>query len=176
MRKKPVVRLYLVSSSELNLERVLYMSSIEAKIKELGFELPEPTKPMAAYVPTVRTGNLVFISGQAPVKDGEMIKGRVGEDLTLEEGYEAAQYCVLGALSQLKAAIGSLDNVVRIVKLLGWVSSADGFDQQPQVMNGASELLEKLFGEKGKHARSAVSAHILPLNIAVEVEMVVEVK
>lgn len=152
------------------------MSEVERRLKELGFELPEPSKPMAAYVPTVRTGNLVFISGQAPRKNGVSITGRVGEDLTLEEGYEAAQYCVLSALAHLKAEIGSLDNVVRIVKVLGWVSSAPDFDQQPKVMNGASELLENIFGERGKHARSAVSAHVLPSNIAVEVEMIVEVR
>lgn len=152
------------------------MSTIEAKIKELGFELPTPGEPMAAYVPVVRTGNLVFISGQAPVKDGSMITGRVGQNLTLEQGYEAAQYCVLNGLAQLKKEIGSLDNVERIVKVLGWVNCTEDFTQQPQVMNGASELLEKIFGDKGKHARSAVSAHVLPLNIAVEVEMIVQVK
>lgn len=152
------------------------MSQVEARLKELGFQLPEPAKPMAAYIPTVRTGNLVFVSGQAPRKDGEMIKGRVGKDLTLEEGYEAAQYCILNALAQLKAEAGSLDNVERIVKLLAWVNSAPDFDQQPSVVNGASELLEKVFGESGKHARSAVSSHVLPHNIAVEIEMIAQLK
>ena len=152
------------------------MSQVEARLRELGFELPTPAKPVAAYVPTVRTGNLVFVSGQGPRKGDQMITGRVGKDLTLEQGYEAAQYCALNALAQLKQEIGSLDNVVRIVKVLGWVNSAPDFDQQPRVINGASELLEKAFGERGKHARSAVSAHVLPFNIAVEVEMVVEVK
>lgn len=151
-------------------------SEVEARLKELGLELPEPQPPAAAYVPTVRTGNLVFISGQGPKKGDRTITGRVGEDLTLEEGYEAAQYCVLNALAHLKAEIGSLDNVVRIVKLLGWVNCTPDFTKQPFVMNGASELLERIFGERGKHARSAVSAHVLPFNIAVEVEMVVEVK
>lgn len=152
------------------------MSQVEQRLRELGFELPPPAKPLAAYVPTVRTGNLVFVSGQAPRKGDRQITGRVGQDLTLEEGYEAAQYCILGALSALKAEIGDLDNVVRIVKVLGWVNSAPDFDQQPFVINGASELLEKVFGERGRHARSAVSAHVLPFNIAVEIEMIAEVK
>ncbi len=152
------------------------MSQVEQRLRELGFELPPPAKPLAAYVPTVRTGNLVFVSGQAPRKGDRTITGRVGQDLTLEQGYEAAQYCILNALSALKAEIGDLDNVVRIVKVLGWVNSAPDFDQQPYVINGASELLEKVFGERGKHARSAVSAHVLPFNIAVEIEMIAEVK
>ena len=151
------------------------MSQVELRLKELGFELPQAPAPVAAYVGAVRTGNLVFVSGQGPSKDGKTIKGRVGSDLTLEQGYEAAQLCALNALAQVKAVVGSLDNVVRVVKLLGWVNSAPDFDQQPFVINGASELLLKVFGEKGKHARSAVSAHVLPFNIAVEVEMVVEV-
>lgn len=149
----------------------------EARLKELGLTLPEPATPMAAYVPAVRTGNLVFMSGQAPTRDGEIIyKGRVGQDLTLEEGYEAARLVALNLLAQLKAEIGSLDRVKRIVKLLGWVNSAPDFNQQPYVVNGASELFEQVFGERGKHARSAVSAHTLPFSIAVEIEMVVEVE
>ncbi len=152
------------------------MSQVESRLKELGFELPEAPSPVAAYVGAVRTGNLVFVSGQGPSKDGESIKGRVGQDLTLEEGYKAAQLCILNALAQVKALVGSLDNVERVVKLLGWVNCTPDFDQQPFVINGASELLVNVFGDKGKHARSAVSAHVLPFNIAVEIEMVVEVK
>lgn len=152
------------------------MSQIESRLKELGFELPEAPVPLAAYVGAVRTGNLVFVSGQAPRKDGKDITGRVGSDLTLEEGRKAAELCVLNGLAQVKALVGSLDNVERIVKLLGWVNSAPDFNQQPLVINGASELLIKVLGDKGKHARSAVSAHVLPFNIAVEIEMIVEVK
>lgn len=153
------------------------MASPEERLKELGITLPTPPKPLAAYVPAVRAGDLVFISGQAPTRDGQPVwTGRVGADLTLEEGYEAARLVMINALAVLKEEIGSLDNVARIVKLLGWVNSAPDFVQQPQVINGASELLEQIFGERGKHARSAVSAHTLPFNIAVEIEMIAQVK
>jgi enamine deaminase RidA (YjgF/YER057c/UK114 family) len=153
------------------------MPSPEERLKELGIELPKPPKPLAAYVPAVRAGDLVFISGQAPMRDGKPVyTGRVGADLTLEEGYEAARLVMINALAVLKEEIGSLDNVERIVKVLGWVNSAPDFTQQPQVINGASELLEQVFGERGRHARSAVSAHTLPFNIAVEIEMIVQVK
>jgi len=151
-------------------------SQVEARLKELGLTLPSPPRPVAAYVPAIRTGNLIFVSGQLPVRDGELVKGRVGADLTVEEGYEAARLCVLNALAQVKAELGSLDRVERVVKLVGWVSSAPDFDQQPKVINGASELLEAIFGEKGRHARSAVSAHILPLGAAVEIELIVEAR
>ena|SRR5690606_7633340 len=153
------------------------MPSPEERLKELGIELPKPPKPLAAYVPAVRAGDLVFISGQAPMRDGKPVyTGRVGADLTLEEGYEAARLVMINALAVLKEEIGNLDNVERIVKVLGWVNSAPDFTQQPQVINGASELLEQVFGERGRHARSAVSAHTLPFNIAVEIEMIVQVK
>ena len=153
------------------------MPSPEERLKELGIELPKPPKPLAAYVPAVRAGDLVFISGQAPMRDGKPVyTGRVGADLTLEEGYEAARLVMINALAVLKEEIGSLDNVERIVKVLGWVNSAPDFTQQPQVINGASELLEQVFGERGRHAQSAVSAHTLPFNIAVEIEMIVQVK
>lgn len=151
-------------------------SRVEARLKELGLTLPSPPRPVAAYVPSIRTGNLVFVSGQLPLKDGVLVKGRVGQDLSVEEGYEAARLCVLNALAQVKAELGSLDRVERVVKLVGWVSSAPDFDQQPKVINGASELLEAIFGEKGRHARSAVSAHILPLGAAVEIELIVEAR
>lgn len=151
--------------------------SAEARLKELGITLPTPPKPVAAYVPAVRAGDLVFVSGQGPLKDGEAVwKGRVGADLTLEEGYEAAKLTIINALAVLKSEIGSLDNVVRIVKLLGWVNSAPDFVKQPFVMNGASELLVEVFGDKGKHARTAISAHTLPFGIAVEIEMIAQVK
>lgn len=153
------------------------MSDVEKRLAELGFELPEAPKPAAAYVPAVRTGNLVFVSGQGTRVNGEWkYQGRVGEKNSLEDGYKAAQVVVLNALAALKQEIGDLDRVKRIVKLLGWVNSSADFNQQPYVINGASELLEKAFGEKGKHARSAVSAHVLPFDTTVEIEMVVEVE
>lgn len=153
------------------------MATPEERLRELGIELPTPPKPLAAYVPAVRVGDLVFISGQGPIRDGKPVcVGRVGADLTLEQGYEAARLVMINALAVLKQEIGSLDRVERIVKVLGWVNSAPDFVQQPMVINGASELLEQIFGEKGKHARSAVSAHTLPFGIAVEIEMIVQVK
>ena len=153
------------------------MSDVEERLSKLGFELPEAPKPVAAYVPSVRTGNLVFVSGQGTMVNGEWkYQGRVGEKYSQEEGYKAAQLVMLNGLAVLKQEIGDLDRVKRVVKLLGWVNSSPDFNQQPAVINGASELLEKVFGEKGKHARSAVSAHVLPFDTTVEIEMVVEVE
>lgn len=151
-------------------------SQVEARLAELGLSLPNPPRPVAAYVPAVVTGNLIFVSGQLPLKDGELVRGRVGAELTVEQGYEAARLCILNALAHIRAELGSLDRVERIVKLTGWVSSAPDFDQQPKVVNGASELLEALFGERGRHARSAVSAHVLPLGAAVEIELIAAVR
>ncbi|MEE9402983.1 MAG: RidA family protein [Desulfobacteria bacterium] len=151
--------------------------SAESKLKEIGLELPPAVKPIANYVPSVRTGNLVFLSGQGPLrKDGTMITGKVGADLTLEEGYEAARRVALGLLGSLKAEIGDLDKVRRVVKLLGMVNCTPEFTDQPKVINGASDLLVEVFGDKGKHARSAVGMNALPMNISVEIEMIVEVE
>ncbi len=153
------------------------MSQAEKKLEELGLVLPISPKPMAAYVPAVRSGNLVFISGQGTMVNGIwMYQGRVGEKYTKEEGYLAARTVMLNALAVLKQELGDLDRVRRIVKVLGWVNCSPDFNQQPYVINGASELLEKVFGERGKHARSAVSAHVLPFDTTVEIEMVVEVE
>jgi enamine deaminase RidA (YjgF/YER057c/UK114 family) len=153
------------------------MSDAEKRLAELGLELPEAPKPAAAYVPAVRTGDLVFVSGQGTRVNGEWIyQGRVGEKYALEDGYKAAQLVMLNALAVLKQEIGDLDRVKQVVKLLGWVNSAPNFNQQPYVINGASELLEKVFGDRGKHARSAVSAHVLPFDTTVEIEMIVEVE
>lgn len=153
------------------------VGEVEKKLAELGLELPEVTAPVAVYVPTVRTGNLVFVSGQVPKKGDDLLyRGHVGANVTLEQAYECARQCALNALAAIKAEIGSLDRVRRVVKLLGWVNSAPGFNQQPQVINGASELLVQIFGERGQHARSAVSAHELPLDSPVELEMIVEVE
>lgn len=152
------------------------MSYVEEKIREMGYELPTYTKPQASYEPAVRTGNLVFVSGQIAVFKGKLVKeGHVGAELTIDEGKECAVYCGLNALSTLKAAIGDLDAVKRIVKVLGFVSSAPGFDKQHLVMNGFSDFMEQVFGEKGRHARSAISCNELPFGTPVEVEMIVEV-
>ena len=149
----------------------------EEKLKEMGIELPTPPTPMANYVPAVRTGSLVFLSGHGPMKeDGTMVAGRVGEDLDLDAGYQAAFRVAIGLLASLKNAIGDLSKVVRVVKLLGMVNSADDFTDQPKVINGASDFLVDVFGDKGKHARSAVGMNVLPGNIPVEIEMIVEIE
>lgn len=151
--------------------------SYEAKIKELGLTIPEAPKPVAAYVPAVRSGNLVYTAGQIPFLNGELkYKGKLGKDLTVEEGYEAAKLCALNCLSVIKGVIGDLDKIVRVVRVGGFVNSVPEFSDQPKVVNGASELLGQIFGEAGKHARAAVGSINLPINAAVEVEMVVEVK
>jgi len=150
---------------------------IEARLKELGIELPPAVTPVANYVPAVRTGNLVFLSGHGPFKeDGSLITGKVGVDLTVEQGYQAARRVAIGLLGSLKAAIGDLDKVRQMVKLLGLVNCGPDFTDQPKVINGASDLLVEVFGDKGKHARSAVGTNALPVNIAVEIEMIVEVE
>ena len=149
---------------------------IEQELEKLGFVLPVP-KPLAAYVPAVRSGNLIFTAGQGPTVDGKAkFTGKLGRELTEEQGYQAAQICVVNCLACVKGLIGDLDKVERVVKLLGFVASVDGFTRQPWVMNGASELLIKLFGERGKHARSAIGTNQLPLDIPVEVEIVVQVR
>ena len=150
---------------------------IEEKIKELGFELPEVTKPLAAYIPAKKIGNLVMTSGQVPLVKGEIkYKGKVGKELSEEEGQKAAQVCALNCLSAIKGVIGNLDKVIEVVKLTVFVASTDSFTAQPKVANGASELIGKIFGEAGKHARSAVGVTALPLDAAVEIEMIVSIK
>lgn len=154
-----------------------YGQSPEAKIKELGIELFTPAKPIANYVKAVRTGNLVFTAGHGPGKaDGTNIKGRLGDNLTIEEGYEAARISCISLLSSLKAEIGDLSKVKRIIKVTGMVNSTADFYDQPKVINGCSDLLVEIFGEKGKHARAAVGMVSLPSNIAVEIEMIVEIE
>ncbi len=150
---------------------------VEAKIAALGIELPEAGSPVANYVNTVRTGNLVFTSGKGPKKpDGTYITGKLGADLTIEEGYEAARLTAIQQLAALKAELGDLNKVKRVVKVLGMVNSAPDFADQPKVVNGFSDLMVEVFGDKGKHARSAVGMGALPSNIAIEVEMIVEVE
>jgi len=149
----------------------------EVRLKEIGLELPPAVRPVANYVSAVRTGNLVFLSGHGPVReDGTMSTGKVGADLTLDEGYEAARRVALVLLASLKAEIGDLDKVRRVVKLLGMVNCRPDFVDQPKVINGASDLLVQVFGDKGRHARSAVGMNALPMDISVEIEMIVEVE
>ena len=151
-------------------------AEIDAKLAELGLTLPEPAAPVAAYVPVVVAGGLAHVSGQLPFLDGVLVKGRLGEDVDAGKGYEAARACGLMILAQLRAALGSLDRVERVVKLGGFVSSTGDFTDQPKVVNGASELMAALFGEAGKHARSAVGVPVLPLGAAVEVDAIVAVR
>ncbi|WP_067734548.1 RidA family protein [Novosphingobium naphthalenivorans] len=152
------------------------MSDIENRLAELGLTLPEPAAPVAAYVPVVVAGGLAHVSGQLPFVAGKLVTGRLGEDVALEDGIEAAQACAVMILAQLKAALGSLDRVERVVKLGAFVNSAGSFTDQPKIANGASELMVAVFGEAGKHARSAVGVPVLPLGAAVEVDAVVAVR
>jgi enamine deaminase RidA (YjgF/YER057c/UK114 family) len=150
--------------------------SVEDRIEELGYALPNPPQPVANYVGAVKTGNLVFVSGHGPRgANGERPNGKVGRELSREQGYEAARLCILVGLASLKREIGELDRVQRVVKLLCMVNCTEDFGEQPLVANGASDLLVELFGEKGKHARSAVGMQMLPGNIPVEIEMIVEI-
>ncbi len=151
--------------------------SYEAKLKELGLEIPEAPKPVAAYVPAVKIDKYVYTSGQIPFVNGELkYKGKVGGGVNEADAYEAAKICALNCLSVIKAQIGTLDNIERVVKVVGFVNSAPGFNMQPKVINGASELVGQIFGEAGQHARSAVGVNELPLDATVEVEMIVKVK
>jgi enamine deaminase RidA (YjgF/YER057c/UK114 family) len=153
------------------------MSQVEDRLGEKGLELPPPPSPLAQYVPAVRAGSLVFLAGHGTNKGGELIyRGKVGQDIDVETAYQAAQLVCLNMLASLKAEIGDLDRVKRIVKLLGMVNCTPDFGQQPEVINGASDLLVHLFGERGRHARSAVGMAALPRGISVEIEMVVEVE
>ncbi len=149
----------------------------EAKIKELGIDIPEAPKPLAAYVPANRVDNLIFTAGQLPLVSGKLFtEGKVGIEVSEEEAKKAAEICCINCLSAVKNLIGSLDNIEKIVKLTVFVASAEGFTNQPAVANGASELMVKIFGESGKHARSAVGVSELPINSPVEIEMIVKVK
>lgn len=151
-------------------------AEIEAKLAELGLALPAPAAPVAAYVPVVIAGGLAHVSGQLPFIDGALVTGRLGEDVDAERGAAAAQACGLMILAQLKAALGSLSRVERIVKLGAFVNSTAGFTDQPKIANGASELMAAVFGDAGRHARSAVGVPVLPLGAAVEIDAIVAVK
>jgi len=152
------------------------MPRVEERLEALGLQLPPSPSPVAAYVSTVRTGDLVFVSGHGPMRDGRFTGiGKLGRDLDIEAGYQAARLVMLNCLASVKAEIGDLDKITRIVKVLGMVNSAPGFEQQPAVINGASDLLIEILGDRGRHARSAVGMAELPFGISVEIEMVVEV-
>lgn len=150
------------------------MSQVEEKIRELGYTLPECPTPVGAYVPAVRLENgLIYVSGQTAIENGKpLYVGRVGEEISVEQAYDAARVCALRMLSEVKYAIDDLDRITQVVKVNGYVNAVAGFAQQPKVINGASELLEAVFGEKGRHARAAVGAGSLPDNAPVEVEMI----
>ena len=149
----------------------------EEKLKELSIDLPGIPKPLGSYVPFVKTGNLVYLSGMLPLQDGVLLKtGRVGETVSLEDAVLCARTAAVNALAVLKSAIGSLENVQRCVKITGFVASSADFADQPKAMNGASDLLFQVFGEEGRHARAAVGVNILPMNSPVEVEFIFEVK
>ena len=149
--------------------------SIDARLEELGIILPEAAAPVASYVPVVIHGGMAFVSGQISFVDGELMKGRLGDDVSLDDGMKAARGCGLMILAQLKAALGSLDRVERVIKLGGFVSSTPDFTDQPKVVNGASDLMLEVFGEAGKHSRAAVGVPSLPLGVAVEVDAIVAV-
>jgi enamine deaminase RidA (YjgF/YER057c/UK114 family) len=150
--------------------------SMESRLAELGIALPEPAAPVAAYVPTVEAGGLLHVSGQLPFVGGKLVTGRLGENVSLDAGIAAARACGLMILAQAKAALGSLDRVERVVKLGAFVNSTSAFTDQPKVANGASELMAEVFGDAGRHARSAVGVPVLPLGAAVEVDAILAVR
>ena len=153
------------------------MSEIENRIKNLGLVLPEVPAPLAAYIPAKKTGHVIFTAGQLPLLKGELIcKGLLGQDVDVEQAYQAARICTLNALAAIKGVVKDLDQIVQVVRVVGYVASASTFTQQPAIVNGASELLLEIFGEVGKHARSALGVASLPLNASVEIELTVEVK
>ncbi len=150
---------------------------VDARLAELGIDVPDAAAPVANYVGYVQTGNLVFVSGQVPIKDGQFqYQGKLGESMSLEDAQAAARLCAINVIAQVKAACGGdLDRVTRVVKLTGFVNSTGDFTDQPKVVNGASDLMVEVFADKGRHSRAAVSAAALPVGVAVEVEAVVEV-
>jgi enamine deaminase RidA (YjgF/YER057c/UK114 family) len=148
----------------------------EERLAALGLVVPDVVLPVAAYVPAVRTGSYVYTAGQLPMRDGELMRtGKVGSEVGVDEANECARQCTLNALAAVRSQVGDLSAVTRVVKVVGFVASAPGFTAQPQVVNGASELLGQVFGDSGQHARSAVGVAVLPLDAPVEIEMIVEV-
>lgn len=152
------------------------MSKIEARLAELGIDLPAAPAPAANYVPFVQSGKQIFVSGQISNAGGELIKGKLGAGMSVEEGAAAARTCGLALISQARAATGDLDRIKRVVKLTGFVNSTADFTDQPKVVNGCSDLMVEVFGDAGRHARSAVSAASLPLGVAVEIEAIFEIE
>ncbi|HEV8340518.1 MAG TPA: RidA family protein [bacterium] len=153
------------------------MPEIEERLRDLGLTLPSPQQPVANYLRAVRTGDLLFVSGHVPVQEGRIVyQGKLGGDMGVETGYEAARLAVLNCLATVKEELGDLDRVRRVVKVLGMVNSTPDFTETPAVMNGASDLLVQLYGERGRHARSAVGMSSLPHGVSVEIEMIVEVE
>jgi enamine deaminase RidA (YjgF/YER057c/UK114 family) len=151
-------------------------TSYESRLAELQIELPLPPQPLATYVPAVRAGDILFLSGVLPMRDGQLaFFGKLGRELTVEQGMEAARLALLNALAIVKQELGTLDRIARVVKVVGHVASAEGFVQQPQVLNGASDLLVEIFGEAGRHARVAVGAAELPRGAPVEIEVILSV-
>ena len=170
--KKMILITCLVIAGNL----LAHSQTAEEKLKQSGITLPIPQKPIANYVNAVRVGNLIFLAGKGPSRpDGTNITGKIGKELTIQQGYEAARLTGINQLAVLKAELGSLNKVKRIVKVLGMVNCTEDFTDQPKVINGFSDLMVEIFGENGKHARAAVGMYVLPMNIAVEVEMIVEV-
>ncbi|MEK6617702.1 MAG: RidA family protein [Nitrospirota bacterium] len=150
--------------------------SVEQKLIQLGITLPAPPKPVATYVPAVQAGDLLFLSGVIPFRNGKLtVEGKLGRDLTVEQGYEAARIALLNALAIVRSEIGTLDRVRKVVRLVGHVASAEGFVQQPAVVNGASDLLVRIFDDAGRHARVAIGAAELPLNSPIELELIFQI-
>ena len=153
------------------------MSTIENRLKDLGVSLPEAAAPAANYVPFAKTGNQLFISGQLPMLDGKIqVTGKLGDEVSLEDGKNAARICAINLLAQAKAATGNLDKVTRLVKIVGFVNSTGDFTDQPQIINGASDFIVEAMGDAGRHARSAVSAASLPFGVPVEIEAIFEIE
>jgi enamine deaminase RidA (YjgF/YER057c/UK114 family) len=170
-------KILLLFISGFVLSMALNAQDAETKLKEKGIVLSPPSSPIANYVNVVRVGNLLFLAGKGPQKaDNSYITGKVGKDLTIEQGYEAARITAINHLAVIKNELGSLNKVKRIVKVLGMVNCTEDFKDQPKVINGYSDLMVEIFGDKGKHARSAVGMYALPLNMAVEVEVIVEIE
>ena len=165
-----------METQEKEFEREYLMGRVEKRLDELGLLLPQIPKPLAAYIPAKRVGNLVFTAGQLPIVNGVLIcKGLLGQDIQIDEAFQAARVCTLNALSAVKGVVDDLDKIVQIVRIVGYVAGIQKFVQQPAVINGASELILEIFGEFGKHARSAIGVSSLPLNASVEIELTLEV-
>jgi enamine deaminase RidA (YjgF/YER057c/UK114 family) len=170
-------KIFLLFVSTLVMSTAIIAQDAETRLKEKGIVLIPPSSPVANYVNAVRVGNLLYLAGKGPLKaDNTYITGKIGKDLTIEQGYEAARITAINHLSVIKNELGSLNQVKRIVKVLGMVNCTEDFKDQPKVINGYSDLMVEIFGDNGKHARSAVGMYSLPFNMAVEVEVIVEIK